>query len=63
MIAEADRAYSIPEAAKRLGKSRATAYRLIDQGHIKTIEYPGIKGRVVTSKELAKFLDRCRKAA
>lgn len=63
MIAEADRAYKIEDAAERLGKSKATVYRLIENGHLKKTEYPGITGWVITSRELARFLDSCQKAA
>ncbi|WP_443094856.1 helix-turn-helix domain-containing protein [Rothia koreensis] len=62
MIAEADRAYSISNAADQLGVSRGTVYNLVNRGHLKTVSYPGIEGMRITSKELARFLDRCQKA-
>lgn len=63
MIVEADRAYSIARAAEQLGVSRGTVYNLVNRGELKTVSYPGIGGMRVTSRELAKFLKRCERAA
>lgn len=47
-------AFSIPEAAQRLGISRATLYNLLKSGHLKSVK---ILGRtLVTDAELRRFL-------
>ena len=63
MIAEADKAYSIARAADQLGVSRGTVYNLVNRGELKTVNYPGIEGMRITSRELAKFLKRCEQVA
>lgn len=56
------------EVGQRIGRSRATVYRLINAGHIETVTLPPARGKGpgavrVTPQALAKFIDSLRSAA
>lgn len=49
-------AYSIPETAAKLGIGRTLAYRLIEEGQLRSVKLG--KRHIVTAKELDDFLNR-----
>lgn len=55
-IQVADRCLRIADVARRLGVSRATAYRILPQ--MDCISLPGTHIRLVTERSLAEFLQR-----
>lgn len=55
---------TIPEACRRLSISRATFYRLIDRGKLRTVPVsPSGRSRRVPSADIESYIDRLRREA
>ena len=55
---------TIPEACRRLSISRATFYRLLDRGHLRTVPVsPSGRSRRVASADIEAYIDRLRREA
>ncbi len=55
---------TIPEACRRLSISRATFYRLIDRGQLRTVAVsPSGRSRRIASADLDGYIERLRQEA
>ena len=53
---ESKKVYRIKEAAKQLGLSERTCWRLISDGKLKSQSLPGCSVKVITDKALDNFI-------
>jgi excisionase family DNA binding protein len=55
---------TIPEACRRLSISRATFYRLIERGHLRTVAAsPSGRSRRIPSTDIELYIERLRREA